>query len=57
MFAFFARISTASAAIDGAMMASMKVDVIAFAVSTSTGRLSPTMPPNAESGSASRART
>ncbi len=39
------------------MTASMNVDVIAVAVSTSIGRFSPTMPPNAASASASRART
>ena len=35
----------------------MNVDVSAVAVSRSIGRLSPTMPPNADNGSASRART
>ena len=33
------------------------VDEIAWAVASSISRLQPTMPPNAESGSASRART
>jgi hypothetical protein len=35
----------------------MKVEAIARAVSASISRFSPTMPPNAESGSVSRART
>src|SRR6185312_13564968 len=43
--------------IDGAITASMNVDAIALAVSASRVRLSPTMPPKAESGSVSRART
>ena len=37
--------------------ASMKVDVIAMAVSRSTGRFKPTIPPNADRGSTSRAVT
>ena len=42
---------------DGAITASMNVDVSAVAVSASSGRFRPTMPPKADSGSASRART
>ena len=41
----------------GAITASMNVEVSACAVSTSSVRFRPTMPPNADSGSASRART
>ncbi len=52
-----ARIGLASSRTDGAMTASMNVEVSARAVSASSGRLSPTMPPNADSASASRART
>ena len=54
---FFARIAFASSVNDGAMTASMNVEVSAVAVSASISRLRPTMPPNADSGSASRART
>ena len=58
MFCLAASTASAASSIDGAMTASMNVDV-----SASRGRRrpsagsSPTMPPNAESGSASRART
>ena len=57
MFFFAARIARAASSTPGATTASMNVDAIAVAVSTSRARLSPTMPPNADSASASRART
>ena len=56
-FAFFARIGLASSCRAGAITASRNVEVRAVAVSASSGRFRPTIPPNADSGSASRART
>ena len=55
--ALVARTGSASSATPGAITASMKVDTSARAVAASIARLSPMMPPNAASLSASRART
>ena len=52
-----ASLTSSPPAIAGAITASMNVDVKACAVARSMGRFSPTMPPKAESGSASRAQT
>jgi len=41
----------ASAVASGAMMTSVKISVMARAASASSGRLSATMPPKAETGS------
>ena len=57
MLGFFARSGARGVVDAGAITASMNVEVMALAVSTSIGRLRPTMPPNAASASASRART
>ena len=56
-FFFAARTARAPSSASGATTASTKVDAIASAVAPSTGRFNPTMPPNADSGSTSRAAT
>jgi hypothetical protein len=48
--------ASASGVYDGAMAHSRNVFAISDASSTSTGRLTATMPPNADTGSVSRAR-
>ncbi len=57
MLALVARIARASSSTDGAITASMRVETIARAVSTSMGRFRATAAPKADSASASRART
>ncbi len=47
-FFFAATILMASSLASGAMITSVKISVMAFAASASSGRLSATMPPNAE---------
>ena len=56
-FFLAASTSRASAAAAGATTASMNVLAISRAVPASSGRFRPTMPPNADSGSTSRAAT
>jgi len=54
---FCASTARATSSTLGAMTASMRVDTIARAASRSIARFNATMPPNADSASASRART
>jgi hypothetical protein len=56
-FAFVERIVRAVSSTFGAITASINVDTIARAVSSSIARFNPMMPPNAARESASRART
>ena len=57
IFGLRASTSRPASPVAGAMTASMNVETIASATATSIGRFTPTMPPNADNGSASRART
>ena len=56
-FFFPAKTARASSSASGATTASMKVEVIASAAARSTHRFNPTIPPNADRGSTSRAAT